>query len=180
MGAVSGGCTGYTGGTEGQVAVATLLSAGIASAIGALFFLFTPDRREVCFFALIAVAACIAAEFGAWSLFIRPGIVAMVICVGGGFIAGRIAGDGYDADGFPALITVAVSVAAIAIASSAVVAGFWANVRSSSVDSIPPGFSFEIDHVPFAIIVGIAPAAVAAIAARLAGFVCRRRRSYPV
>ena len=173
-GFVSGSCTGMADVGAGAVILATGLTAGVALVIGLLFLISTRDRREVRFFAVIGVAACIAAEFGAWWPFVWPVIVVLLTAFVGGVNAGSVAVKAFGVSrgkrwGVAVMVSVAILVAAIAV-----VAGFWSNY-DMGLDFLGGGSSSpSLNANRFALIAGIVPPAVAAAGAWLAGYICRR------
>ena len=172
-GLVSGSCAGMSDVGGGAVVLATGLAAGVALGIGLLFLIITRDRREVRFFAVIGVAAYIAAEFGAWWPFVWPLIVVLLTAIVGGVIAGRVAGKAFGIPRSKRQGVAVVTSVAILMATSAVVAGFWMNLEGLHIiigDNDSSGFN----TIRFALIAGIVPPIVSAGGAWLAGDICRR------
>ena len=178
-GFVSGSCTAsWVGGLDiGAGVAAALIAAGIALAVGTLFLIITRDRRELRFYAVIGVSACIAAEFGAFWPFLWPAIVAILIAIAGGILAGRIARNAFPVRAIRAAYAGIISAIAIAIAMAGVVAGFWLNLDfggSFSFGCCADGGSTKINHFAFVPIAGAVPPLMSAIGAWLAGVACRR------
>ena len=176
-GFLSGSCAACAVEVENSNAAAVLpaaLAAGVALAIGLLFLVVTRDRREVRFFAVIGVAAYIAAEFGAWWPFLWPLIALLLTAIVGGVNAGSVAGKAFGVSrGKRRGVAVVVS-AAILIAAIAVVAGFWSNY-DMGLNFLGGGSSpSSLNTSRFALIAGVVPPVVAAVGAWLAGFICRR------
>lgn len=178
-GLVSGSCTGMADVGAGAVILATGLAAGTALAIGLLFLVITRDRREVRFFAVIGVAAYIAAEFGAWYLIVLPIAVVLLTVIVGGVIAGNVAGKAFGVPRSKRQGVAVVTSVAILMATIAVVAGFWMNLEGPVNVLGDDAFLGEngssgFNAYRFALITGIVPPVVSAAGAWLAGDICRR------
>lgn len=173
-GFVSGSCTANTEGSIGAAVLSAALAAGVALGIGLLFLVITRDRREVQFFAMIGVAAYAAAEFGAWYPFIWPGVMALLIAVGSGVLAGSAAVATFGVPRSKGQGVGALSIVAILVAAIVVVWGFYTSLTGSFG---VPGFessSIGLSSYRFALIVGIVPPAMSAVTAWLIGYSCRR------
>ena len=182
-GFVSGSCTLQANyGGMGTAAVAALIAAGIALAVGLLFLIVTRDRRELRFFTLIGIYACIAAEFLAWWVFAWPAIIAILIIIAGGIAAGRVARSAFRVGGNCAANAGFISACAITIAAAGVVAGFWLNIDigfSGFGCCSNGGSDTNINLLAFVPIAGGVPPLMSAIGAWLAGLVCRREPAMP-
>ena len=169
----------------GTAAVAALIAAGIALVVGLLFLVITRDRRELRFFTVIGVYACIAAEFGAWWVFVWPAVIALLTITIGGIAAGRVARDAFRVGGHCAAKAGIISAVAITIAAAGVVAGFWLNLNIEGSGGVwccsggDGGLGTNINLFAFVPIAGGVRPLVSAIRARLAGLVCRRELAMP-
>ena len=174
-GFVAGSCTTQMEGSNGAAVLPAALAAGVALGIGLLFLVITRDRREVRFFAVIGVAAYVAAEFGAWRPYGWPVGVFPLTAIGGGVIAGSVAGKAFGVPRGKRLDVIAVVFAAILVAGIAVVWGFWSSLEGTLgvMEDIVSG-SLDLNSSRFALIAGIVTPVVSAVGAWLAGYSCRR------
>ena len=182
-GFVSGSCTAQGGESGmGTAAVAALTAAGIALAVGLLFLIITRDRRELRFFTLIGIYACIARRV--------PGLVGVCLARhhrhtdnhSRGIAAGRVARSAFRVGGNRAANAGFISACAITIAAAGVVAGFWLNIDigfSSFGCCGNGGSDTNINLLAFVPIAGGVPPLMSAIGAWLAGLACRQKSPLP-
>lgn len=178
-GFVSGSCTLQADDFGlGTAAVAALIAAGIALAVGLPLLIITRDRRELRFFTVIGVYACIAAEFAAWWILAWPAMIAILIVIAGGIAAGRVARNAFRVGGHCAAEAGIISAYAIAIAAAGVAAGLWMNLEITGSISFgccdDGGLRMNINPFVFVPIAGGVPPLMSAIGAWLAGLACRR------
>ena len=177
-GFVSGSCTATMEGSNTAAVLPAALAAGVALGIGLLFLIITRDRREVWFFAVIGVAAYIAAEFGAW-LFGWPISAVLLTFIAGGVVSGIVAGRVFGVPRRAGHGVGALAMGAIMAAAIAVVWGFWTSFEGP-VTLLGDGSlledkgSSDFNAYRFALIAGIVTPVVSAVGAWLAGYSCRR------
>lgn len=182
----SGSCAGYVSvdaieegekSVSGAIVLPVLLSAGLASAVGFLFFYIRPVQRwpEAKIFATVGVAAYVAGMLGAWYPLLVPAGIALIVIIAGGLVAGWMGRDSITRFSWSAAL---ISGVAIALATFGFVVGFWANYEFSIGWFDGGGYS-RFNPVPFALVAGSVPPIAAVIAARLTGRAGASGRALP-
>lgn len=179
-GALSGGCTAMTINGRGSTALAVLLAAGIALAIGLLFFRLASTRREVGAFVVFSVAAYIAAGIGSWYLLGWTAMAAaLAVVIAGGLITGCALSEGKKPGAFftlRAAFASVLAILAIALATAAVVIGFIGNnavvfTFNPYEENLP-----KFNAIIFALITGGIPPFLAVATARVGRLIGQRRQ----